>query len=57
MLFGAVLTAVAFVICFFMSPETKGKSLEEVSSVTTAPAMGASAPRLEKLEEASAPRT
>lgn len=59
MLFGAVLTAVAFVICFFMSPETKGgKSLEEVSSVIAAPAMGASAPpRLEKLEEASAPRT
>nr|WP_271211073.1 MFS transporter [Rhodococcus wratislaviensis]GLK36780.1 MFS transporter [Rhodococcus wratislaviensis] len=57
MLFGAVLTAVAFVICFFMSPETKGKSLEEVSSVTADPAMGASAPRLEKLEEASAPRT
>ena len=57
MLFGAVLTAVAFVICFFMSPETKGKSLEEVSSVSAAPVTGTSTPRLEKLEEASAPRT
>ena len=33
MLFGAILTAVAFVICLVMAPETKGKSLEEVSSV------------------------
>ncbi len=33
MLFGAILTAVAFVICILMAPETKGKSLEEVSSV------------------------
>jgi len=32
-LFGAILTAVAFVICLVMAPETKGKSLEEVSSV------------------------
>ncbi|KLO27985.1 MFS transporter [Mycobacterium haemophilum] len=32
MLFGAILTAAAFVICLFMAPETKGKSLEEISS-------------------------
>lgn len=34
MLFGAILTAGAFVVCLFMAPETKGKSLEEVSSLT-----------------------
>ena len=44
MLFGAILTAVAFVICLFMAPETKGKSLEEVSSVDSqAPVVGATA--------------
>jgi MFS transporter, putative metabolite transport protein len=44
MLFGAILTAVAFVICLLMAPETKGKSLEEVSSVDSqAPAVGAPA--------------
>ena len=44
MLFGAILTAVAFVICLFMAPETKGKSLEEVSSVAApTPAIGATA--------------
>jgi putative MFS transporter len=41
MLFGAILTAVAFVICLLMAPETKGKSLEEVSSVgSPAPVAG-----------------
>jgi putative MFS transporter len=45
MLFGAILTAVAFVICLVMSPETKGKSLEEVSAVASqAPVIGAAAP-------------
>lgn len=44
MLFGAILTAVAFVICLIMAPETKGKPLEEVSSVTShEPAIGATA--------------
>ena len=44
MLFGAILTAVAFVICLFMAPETKGKSLEEVSSIASqTPAIGATA--------------
>jgi len=44
MLFGAILTAMAFVICLLMAPETKGKSLEEVSSVDLqAPVTGASA--------------
>ena len=44
MLFGAILTAVAFVICLVMAPETKGKSLEEVSSVgSQAPVAGAPA--------------
>ncbi|MCW2556228.1 MAG: putative transporter [Mycobacterium sp.] len=44
MLFGAILTAVAFVICLVMAPETKGKSLEEVSSVDApAPVAPASA--------------
>jgi putative MFS transporter len=44
MLFGAILTAVAFVICLVMAPETKGKSLEEVSSVDApAPVTPASA--------------
>lgn len=38
MLFGAILTAVAFVVCLFLAPETKGKSLEEVSAVTPEPA-------------------
>ncbi|KWX26105.1 metabolite transporter [Mycolicibacterium wolinskyi] len=42
MLFGAVLTAVAFVVCFFMSPETKGKSLEEVSELPSAAATAVS---------------
>lgn len=32
MLFGALLTAGAFLVCLVMAPETKGKSLEEVSS-------------------------
>ena len=45
MLFGAILTAVAFVICLVMAPETKGKSLEEVSSVDAPAAVSpASAP-------------
>ncbi|MGB3698668.1 MAG: MFS transporter [Gordonia sp. (in: high G+C Gram-positive bacteria)] len=33
MLFGAILTAIAAVICLFMAPETKGRSLEEVSEL------------------------
>jgi putative MFS transporter len=33
MLVGAILTAVAFVICLLMVPGTKGKSLEEVSTL------------------------
>lgn len=33
MLFGAILTAGAFVVCLFMAPETKGKTLEEVSGL------------------------
>jgi putative MFS transporter len=45
MLFGAILTAVAFVICLLMAPETKGKSLEEVSAVAPqAPVVGAATP-------------
>jgi MFS transporter, putative metabolite transport protein len=40
MLFGAILTAVAFVICLVMAPETKGKSLEEVSSVAPQATVG-----------------
>lgn len=36
MLFGAILTAVAFVVCLLMSPETKGKTLEEVAGVSQA---------------------
>src|SRR5262245_36693790 len=44
MLFGAILTAVAFFICLLMAPETKGKSLEEVSSLgSPAPVGGAPA--------------
>ena len=44
MLFGAILTAVAFVICLLMAPETKGKSLEEVPNLTEqAPIAGATA--------------
>jgi MFS transporter, putative metabolite transport protein len=39
MLFGALLTAVAFVICLFMAPETKGKSLEEVANLNEQPPM------------------
>ncbi|HEY5857996.1 MAG TPA: MFS transporter [Aldersonia sp.] len=35
MLFGAILTAVAFAVCLVMAPETKGRSLEEVSGVAT----------------------
>lgn len=31
MLFGALLTGAAFIICLFMAPETKGKSLEEAA--------------------------
>jgi putative MFS transporter len=38
MLFGAILTAAAFVVCLFMAPETKGKTLEEVSGLTPEPA-------------------
>ncbi|MBX8686215.1 MULTISPECIES: MFS transporter [Mycobacteriaceae] len=34
MLFGAILTAIAFVVCLLMAPETKGKTLEEVAVVT-----------------------
>jgi MFS transporter, putative metabolite transport protein len=45
MRFGAILTAVAFVICLLMAPETKGKSLEEVSAVAPqASVLGAAAP-------------
>lgn len=32
MLFGALLTGAAFLICLIMAPETRGKSLEEVSA-------------------------
>jgi MFS transporter, putative metabolite transport protein len=45
MLFGAILTAVAFVICLLMAPETKGKSLEEVSTLAPqAPVIDTAAP-------------
>jgi putative MFS transporter len=33
MLAGAAITAVAFVVCLFMAPETKGRSLEQTGSV------------------------
>lgn len=39
MLFGAILTAAAFVVCLFMAPETKGRTLEEASSVAPEPAV------------------
>jgi putative MFS transporter len=51
MLFGAILTAAAFVTCYLLATETKDRSLEDVSAVTSGPKMS-SAPQASAAQSA-----